>query len=117
MICKEGDGGYSIYDWKRSKKIVDSLGEPIITSYGGKLGLHNLDIPDTPFYHYCIQQNLYRYILEKNYGIKIKSMNLVVLSNAYSKYHKIEVPIMVNEIAQVINTSKEQNLGYSLLNY
>ncbi len=117
LICKEGDGGYSIYDWKRSKKIVDSLGEPIITSYGGKLGLHNLNIPDTPFYHYCIQQNLYRYILEKNYGIKIKSMNLVVLSNAYSKYHKIEVPIMVNEIAQVINTSKEQNLGYSLLNY
>ena len=71
MIHEHGDI-FDIYDWKRSHRIVDCWGEPItINSYEEK-GLGELNqIDDTPYWHYCIQQNLYRYILEKNYNIKV----------------------------------------------
>lgn len=65
MIQKCGDV-FDIYDWKRSHRIVDFWGTPITTNDYGDKGLGELDqIEDTPYWHYCIQQNLYRYILEK----------------------------------------------------
>ena len=64
MVCKEADGEFTIYDWKRSSKVVNVLGQPIVEAFGGKRSFNGISLPDTPFYHYCIQQNLYRYMLE-----------------------------------------------------
>jgi ATP-dependent exoDNAse (exonuclease V) beta subunit len=67
-------GEYSIYDWKRSKAIE-------YTSFYNKKALIEClrDVPDTNFYHYSLQLNTYKFLLEKNYGIKIKDLVLVVL--------------------------------------
>lgn len=116
LICKEDDGEYSIYDWKRSSKIIDAFGRINVRGFNDKMSFNGINVPDTAYYHYCIQQNLYRYMLEKNYGINIKSMNLVVLCPEYSKYYKVNVPVMDEVIGSIISVCKEKNLGHRLLN-
>lgn len=95
LICKNGDG-YDIYDWKRSSKIHDTI------SYGcGFGGLSHLT--NTTLNHYKLQQNLYRYILENQYGMNIKSMKLVVLHPDFSSYEIIDVERMDDEINAIIS--------------
>ena len=115
MICKEADGTFTIYDWKRSGKVVNTQGAPIVEGFGGKRGFNGISLPDTPYYHYCIQQNLYRYMLEKNYGIKVKAMNLVVLCPDYPTYYVVSVPKMDDVIQQIIDACYMNDLGHSLL--
>lgn len=115
MICREDDGMFTIYDWKRSSKVVDKDGRPIVISFGGRMGHYGLGLPDTAYYHYCLQQNLYRYMLEKNYGIRVKAMNLVVLCPDYANYRLVSVPVMDEVIGRVVALCKEEDLGHRLL--
>ena len=115
MVCKEIDGEFTIYDWKRSSKVVNVLGQPIIEAFGGKRGFNGISLPDTPFYHYCIQQNLYRYMLEAHYGVKVKAMNLVVLCADYPTYVVVNVPKMDEVIGQIIAVCHKKDLGHQLL--
>lgn len=115
MICKEVDGEFTIYDWKRSGKVVNAQGAPIVEGFGGKRGFNGISLPDTPYYHYCMQQNLYRYMLEKNYSVRVKAMNLVVLSPDYPAYFVVSVPKMDEVIGQVIAACHMNDLGHNLL--
>lgn len=93
LVCACDDGTYEIYDWKRSNKI-----DPTEVSRFAS-GLNGLEhLTDTSYSHYCLQQNLYRYMLEKNYGIRISRMNLVVLHPDYSSYRIVSVPRMDAEV-------------------
>ncbi len=101
MIHKRGEV-FDIYDWKRSGKIVDEEGAPVTIGFRGKSGINGLEsVQDTAYWHYCIQQNLYRYILERNYGITVGKMYLVVMIATMDNYIKLEVPRM-NEAIEVI---------------
>jgi hypothetical protein len=115
MICREADGTFAIYDWKRSKKVVNAYGQPIVEAFAGKTDLRGLNLPDTSFYHYCLQQNLYRYMLQKNYGIRVNSLSLVVLCPDYPTYFVAKVPIMDNVIQQIVSICRERDLGHQLL--
>ena len=115
LICKETDGTFTIYDWKRSGKVVNSMGQPIVEAFGGKTGINGITLPDTAFYHYCMQQNLYRYMLETHYGIKVRGMNLVVLCPDYPTYFVAQVPKMDEVNQQIVAICHQQNLGHSLL--
>ncbi len=97
LLCKNGQK-YDIYDWKRSRK---ALPNQDVWQYG----INGLEgIPDIKFYHYALQQNLYKYILERNYGITIGSMYLVVLHPIYSNYQKIKVPEMASELNIILKS-------------
>ena len=115
LICKEDDGEYTIYDWKRSSKVVNAQGQPIVEGFRGKMSYNGISLPDTAFYHYCIQQNLYRYMLEKHYGIKVKAMNLVVLCPDYPTYYVASVPKMDQLIQQIVAICQQRDLGHKLL--
>ena len=115
LICKEDDGEYTIYDWKRSSKVVNAQGQPIVEGFRGKMSYNGISLPDTSFYHYCIQQNLYRYMLEKHYGIKVKAMNLVVLCPDYPTYYVAPVPKMDKLIAEIVAICTQRDLGHKLL--
>ncbi len=94
---------YDIYNWKRSQKVVDSFGHPIqINTYGnmGRKGLGN--IQNTSYWHYCIQLNLYKHILETKYGLQIGKMYLVVFMEGASRYFKLEVPNMDGTIKTIL---------------
>ena len=106
MIHKRGDV-FDIYDWKRSHRIDDFWGEPIAVNKYGEKGLGELNqIEDTPYWHYCIQQNLYRYILERNYDIIIEKMYLVVFRDDTNEYRKLEVPRMDEAIISIVKACK-----------
>lgn len=98
LLCSCDDGTYEIYDWKRSNKI-DPEEENRWSS--GINGLEHLT--DTSYSHYCLQQNLYRHIVEKNYGIKIKRMNLVVLHPDKSNYQIVPIPRMEREVNIILD--------------
>ena len=101
LICECADGTYEIYDWKRSNKIDPTERNPWAN---GINGLEHLT--DTSYVHYCLQQNLYRYILQKNYGIRISRMNLVVLHPELPTYRVVPVPVMEREVAMIISKIK-----------
>jgi len=115
MICREDDGTFTIYDWKRSTKVVNPSGQPIVDAFGDKTSFNGINLPDTSYYHYCIQQNLYRYMLEAHYGLKVKAMNLVVLHPDYPTYYVVEVPKMDKVIQQIVDICREKHLGHRLL--
>ena len=97
LICRNGSQ-FDIYDWKRSTKA-----SPNATVWQhGTNGLEH--VPDISFYKYALQQNLYKYILESNYGIKINKMYLIVLHHEYERYVKYEVPRMDKEITIILNS-------------
>jgi hypothetical protein len=103
MIYKNrNEDTYSIYDWKRSKEIKK-------TSYNkwGKIACIS-HIPDSNYWHYCLQLNTYKYILEKNYGIKIRDMYLVCLhpENKNNNYQHIKVVDLYNEVNELLNLRK-----------
>ncbi|MDR3141753.1 MAG: hypothetical protein LBU37_08530 [Tannerellaceae bacterium] len=102
FITKNGNQ-YDIYDWKRSGKVVDNLGNIKSVNFG-KTGIGGLsDILDTAYNRYCLQQNLYGYILEKHYGIIISNIYLVILHPDYDRYHKVEMPRMNKQIEYILS--------------
>lgn len=115
MIHKRGDV-FDIYDWKRSHRIVDFWGKPIAVNNYGEKGLGELNqIEDTPYWHYCIQQNLYRYILERNYDIIIEKMYLVVFCDDTNEYRKLEVPRMDEVIISIVKSCKNGTVKKRLI--
>lgn len=105
LITKNG-AGYELYDWKRSKKIIDVFsGNPIVTDTWGNLGVGQLStIHDTSYNRYCLQQSLYKYILEKNYGLTVSKMFLIVLYPDYDRYYKVEVPYLKDKAEYILRT-------------
>ena len=115
LVCRDADGQFTIYDWKRSRKVVDAAGRPITQAFGGRTSTGGITIPDTSYYHYCLQQNLYRYMLQQHYGVRVKAMNLVVLCPDYDDYRVASVPIMDDIIAQIVRICHAHQLGFRLL--
>jgi hypothetical protein len=74
MLFKDEHGKFHIYDWKRSKEIVKTKSW-LQFSTSDKIS----HIPDTNYWHYCLQLNTYKLILKNKYDIDIETMYLVCL--------------------------------------
>jgi hypothetical protein len=104
LFKKEGKDEYVMLDWKRSKKLIID-GRPRIFGYGYALSeLSTLD--NSSFNRYCLQQNIYKHIIETEYAMKISSMKLVVLHENYSDYYAVDVPTMKKETNIILNSLK-----------
>jgi hypothetical protein len=98
MIYENPDGTLSIYDWKRSKNIsaVNSFNkfalEPIICH-----------MPDSNFWHYALQLNTYKFILEQKYNKKIIDLYLVRLhpDSEEKTYELIKLPDLSKELNEL----------------
>lgn len=101
------NGEYTVYDWKRSDKIIAN-GMPIKTNKYGEKGNYPLEhIDNSPYYHYALQLSLYKFILERNYGIKIDKLRLGIFHPTYNKPYLLEVPYLENEINTIFNLRSE----------
>ena len=100
MVFKNKDTGkYEIYDWKRVKEInmsafkADDVGliEPLSS------------MPNTNYWHYALQLNIYQYILKHKYGLDIDNRCLIVLhpENAYKRYMRYELPDLQDTVAKL----------------
>jgi len=71
---------YHIYDWKRT---IELKKQNIF-----QRGFYPCqDMEDVNKNHYSLQLNMYKYILEKKYGICIESMNLICLHPQNLSFH------------------------------
>jgi len=94
------DGSLSIYDWKRCKSME-------LQSDYNKYALYPIEnIPDTNYWHYTIQLNAYKTILERNYGFKVKELVLIAIHPELDKtYQKYIVPFI--DIEKLLNKKNE----------
>ena len=84
FVAQNADGSLDIYDWKRANHI--ELQNPY-----NKYSHVVTHIPDTNFWHYTLQLNLYKYLLETEYKKKVNKMFLVSFHPANMSYFKYEV--------------------------
>ena len=110
LICSRNDGTHEFYDWKRSKSLIDEFGNVCKSNKFDTRAINGLEhIQDCSYWHYALQQNLYKHIVEKCYGLTISAMHLVVLHPDYSSYRVINVPFMNSEIQTIIKDLKKEN--------
>lgn len=98
-------GTFNIYDWKRSKKLIEPHdGRIIAASPYRTMGLHPVShLPDTSYWHYALQLSIYRLILEERYSLRISGMKLGVFHPAYSTPWIVEVPYLHAEALAVLD--------------
>ena len=73
-----------LVDWKRSKEIrKHGYGK-----HGTGLCSHK---KDCNFEHYSLQLNIYKFLLQKNYGLEVTRMTLVILHPDQKTFDKFEV--------------------------
>lgn len=99
MVFENPDGTIQIYDWKRCQEIKH---EPEFGKYALTTCISHL--PDTNFWHYALQLNTYKMILEKKYGKKVTALYLVCLhpDNKYKTYERISVPFLEKEMEDLM---------------
>jgi len=94
-------GNLLVYDWKRTKDLPK-------TSFGNKKGVWPLEhLPDSKFWAYSLQLNLYRRMLEQSYGVKVEGMFLVACHEKRDEYLVEEVAVMDEEIQALARVRKE----------
>lgn len=102
LFKKPNRDEYILLDWKRSKKLVID-GFPRKYGYGYALSeLSHLD--NSSYYKYALQQNVYKYILEKKYGLLVSSMNLIVLHENYDTFYRVELGNYQKEVAIIFES-------------
>jgi ATP-dependent exoDNAse (exonuclease V) beta subunit len=105
MIFENPDGTLQIYDWKRSKGIEHE-------SYGDKCAKTECinHLPDSNFWHYSLQLNIYRAILEEKYGKTITGLYLICLhpDNQNKSYQRIQAHDLRTEVADLFALRRKQ---------
>jgi len=106
MVYENDDGSLSIYDWKRAKEISSTNN---YKKFSYTLCLKH--IPHTNFWHYALQLNIYKTILENKYGKKVKELFLVRLhpNNIQQTYELIKLPMLEQEMENLFEERKIEN--------
>jgi hypothetical protein len=92
MVYKKPDGTLAIYDWKRVHDVK--------TENKWQSGLGPIShLPDTNYWHYSLQLNVYRYILQKYYGVVVSELALVVLHPNNRRARVMKLNFMDDEVA------------------
>jgi len=96
FVSENADGTLTIYDWKRCKEIkkTNSYGDYAITECIAHL-------PDTNYWHYALQLNTYKTILERKYGKKVQALFLVGLHPNLPSYKLYKVPVLEQEMKEL----------------
>jgi hypothetical protein len=89
-----------IYDWKRAKEIKKHT--PFATQTGLPECISHL--PDTNFWHYALQLNTYKTILERKYDKRVTKLALVGLhpDNPNGNFLLHPVPLLHQEMADLV---------------
>lgn len=89
VFLNKNDGTFHIYDWKRCKRIqkTNAFNQCALTPCIA-------DYPDTNYWHYALQLNTYKAILEAKYGLAIADLCLVVLHPDQERFLVQKVPIL-----------------------
>lgn len=99
VYYRPSDGKYVIYDWKRSKEIK--------TTNTFESGYAPLDhLPNTNYWHYTMQLNVYKWFLETYYGLTIGDLYLVILHPENGNYKRMRLNILSEEVDAMLECRK-----------
>ena len=105
MVYENPDGTLSIYDWKRSKEITK-------VNNWNKFAINPLicHMPGSNFWHYALQLNTYKAILERKYNKIVTKLCLVRLhpDNEEETYELLDVPILTKEIQELFDEREKE---------
>lgn len=91
-----------IADWKRSKEIkMDNKWQKGLNEY-----VSHLD--DCNFIHYSLQLSIYKYIIEKRYGIEVSQCFLVILHPKQDTYHKHVIMDLSKEVKNIMDSRSDK---------
>ena len=93
----ELDGSLFIYDWKRAKEIKK---QSAFMNFALTDCISHL--PDTNYWHYALQLNTYKAILEEKYAKKVTDLVLVILHPNQKNYQLVSLPILADEIKDLV---------------
>lgn len=99
MIFKRKDGDFAIYDWKRSKEIK------MENKWDNGLGPMS-HLPNTNYWHYTLQLNVYRWFLQKHYGLKVTELAIVIFHPNNTNYQIFNLNILDDEIQDMLEARK-----------
>jgi hypothetical protein len=93
LFTNDQDDTLHIYDWKRSKKICK-------TNYYDSSAITPCisHLPNCNFWHYALQLNTYKYIIEKHYQKIISKMVIVICHPNNDSFISLEIPDLSKEI-------------------
>lgn len=103
MVYENPDGTLTIYDWKRCKEITK------VNNWNKFATTPSIcQIPDSNFWHYAIQLNTYKSILESKYNKKVTELYLVRLhpDSETKTYELLKVPDLSCEVNELLNNIK-----------
>ena len=93
-LFKHENGTFVVWDWKRCKNLrYDShtqMLEPLS------------HLPDTNYFHYALQLNIYRHILETEYDMRVYGMYLGVFHPNRSEPMCVRIPAMDEELRLIL---------------
>ena len=85
-----------LYDWKRTKGL-NSRPKPY-----GKFKAPLDSVPKSKHHKYYLQLNIYKFIIEREFGRKVVDMKIVVFHPANDNYVIVNVPLMEKEVIRLI---------------
>jgi len=81
-VSQREDGSLDLYDWKRSSELTKGFGRCLLPELS--------HIPDSKYWKYTLQLNLYRFLAEEN-GYTVNKMYIVCFHPVNSGFQKLEV--------------------------
>lgn len=93
FASKNKDGTINLYDWKRTNKMLKSYGFSTEDAF--------MHIPDSKYWRYTMQLNLYKWLAESN-GYRVHHMYIVCFHPDTLTYQKFQVAEL--NLENVLNT-------------
>lgn len=99
LFRRKSDGAFLIYDWKRSREIKTSN-----EFSKGYAPVSHLE--DCNYWHYTLQLNLYRWILENLYDMRIADMYLIICHPENKNYKRMRLNRLQKEVEDMLACRK-----------
>ena len=102
LVIKRGNT-IILVDWKTNTEIRKD-------AFNKKTGIlpPTSNVPDSNYWHYTLQLNLYKHILERDYGLKVDELILVHLREENFKHYIM--PVVPELIKAMVAYKKHQNV-------
>ena len=107
LVLKSRTGNdFFIVDWKRSEKLKEKY-----HGYGKFMGSPLDEVPDCQGEHYRLQLNIYSWILQKYYDIKVQAMHVVC---AYLPDGWVDIAPDMKQVVEKLMESRRKSLSRAI---
>lgn len=94
---------FTMYAWSISGRLIENGMAVMKNKYEQKALPPISHLDDCTYNRYALQLSLYKYILEKNYGIEVSELRLGIFNPAYNKPYLLKIPFLKNEVETLMS--------------